>query len=332
MQGLRRFSRICFAGLLVGWLTLAVLQPNVHGDVRMPALFTDHMVLQRDQADPVWGWAEAGEKVTVVVGDQTKTATANADGKWQLKLDPMPAGGPLKLVIEGKNRIEINDVLVGEVWVCSGQSNMQLAVNSAKDADMVRSAANYPRIRLITVPQVGTQQPQDDFKGAWAACSAETVGNFSAVGFFFGRQLYQTLDIPIGLIDNSWGGSSCEAWVRRDLLKEDAIYQPLLQRWEETEKSYDQKAAQEKFQKQLAAWKEKVEAARQAGKPAPRRPRAPRNPLTGQHRPANLYNGVLKPIIGYGIRGAIWYQGESNASRAYQYRKLFPLMIQSWRD
>ncbi len=320
------FSAVVAGGIIATWLAAAA-----RADVRMPAIFSDHVVLQRNHADPVWGWAEPGETVTVIVGEQKKTATADAKGHWRVTLDPMPVGGPHKIVIEGKNRIEIQDVLFGEVWLCSGQSNMQMAVDSAKDADLEKLTADYPQIRLITVPQVGTQVPQEDFKGQWQHCSAETVGSFSAVGYYFGRQLYQTTKVPIGLIDNSWGGSSCEAWVPRNVLEQDPIYKPLLERWAQTEKTYDAQKVQAEYQQKLEVWKKAARAARQAGKQPPRRPRAPRNPLTGQHRPANLYNGVLKPLIGYGIRGVIWYQGESNAGRAYQYRKLFPLMITTWR-
>ncbi|HID23398.1 MAG TPA: sialate O-acetylesterase, partial [Planctomycetaceae bacterium] len=215
---------------------------------------------------------------------------------------------------------------------CSGQSNMQWPVSAVRDADLEIRSAKLPQIRLITVPQVGTQEPQNDFQGEWKVCSPETVGDFSAVGFFFGRILHQVLGVPIGLIDNSWGGSSCEAWVRRDLLEKDPRYKALLERWKKTEATYDHEKALAAYKTRLEQWKKKVREAKAAGKPIPRRPRPPRNPLIGQHRPGNLYNGVLKPILGYGIRGTIWYQGESNASRAYQYRHLFPLMIQSWRD
>jgi len=332
MRHARRTDMASWLGIVLGVLATVWILPQAAADVRMPAIFSDHVVLQRNQADPVWGWADAGEDVTVVLGDEKKTTKADAQGRWRVTLDPMPAGGPHQIVVEGKNRIAVQDVLFGEVWLCSGQSNMQFALNSGKDADLEKMTAKYPNIRLITVPRVGTQEPREDFKGQWQLCSPETVGGFSAVGYLFGRQLYQTLDVPIGLINNSWGGSSCEAWIRRDLLEKDPIYQPLLERWAQTEKTFDPEKAQANYQKQLDAWKEKAKIARQAGKPVPRRPRAPGNPLVGQHRPANLYNGVLKPLIGYGIRGAIWYQGESNASRAYQYRKMFPLMITSWRD
>jgi len=304
----------------------------VHADVKLPSLFTPHMVLQRDLANSIWGTAAPGEKVTVKIGDQVQTATAGDDGKWQVKLSPLKVGGPHTLTIEGKNKITLDDVLIGEVWVCSGQSNMQWSVAQANDPDLEIKTAKYPKIRLITVPNVASQEPLDNFQGEWKVCSPETVGDFSAVGYFFGRQLNETLDIPIGLIDNSWGGSACESWIKRSLLTEDKLYSDLMARWVEIETTYnkekadaDHKLAMEKHQVELAE-------ARKAGKPLPRAPQHPGSRLSGNQRPANLYNGCLKPVLGYGIRGAIWYQGESNASRAYQYREMFPLMIKSWRD
>ena len=329
-------SRIRHARILLWLLGSALLfefgSVPAQADAKLPSVFGDHMVLQRDLANPVWGWADAGEKITVTIDSQKHSTQADAKGNWSVKLSPLTVGGPHELTIQAKNNIKFQDVLVGEVWVCSGQSNMQFSVSSAHDPDLEIRTADYPKIRLITVPQVGTQEVQRDFNGQWELCSPETVGNFSAVGFFFGRQLYQVLDVPIGLIDNSWGGSSAEAWVRRDLLEKDSRYQELLKRWDNTEKTYDHEKAVAAYKKRVAAWEQKVKEARAAGKQVPSRPRPPRNPLTGQHRPANLYNGVLKPILGYGIRGVIWYQGESNAGRAYQYRHLFPLMIQNWRD
>jgi sialate O-acetylesterase len=303
---------------------------DARADVKLPALFGDHMVLQRDQKDRVWGWAEPGENVTVRIAEQSKSTKAGDDGKWSVTLDPMPAGGPLAMTIEGKNRIALDDILVGEVWLCSGQSNMGWSVAMSNDADLETRTAKFPQIRLISVPQVGTQEPQDDFRGKWEVCTPASSSQFSAVGYFFGRQLHQTLNIPIGLIDDAWGGSACEAWVRRDLLAEKEEYKPLLERWDEIVKNLPEAKAE--YDKRLAAWEEAAEKARAEGKPAPTRPQSPEAQLTGNQRPANIYNGVLKPTIGYGIRGAIWYQGESNAGRAYQYRNLFPLMIQSWRD
>lgn len=308
--------------LAVFWtLSVAVVltASSTRADVKVPSIFGSHMVLQQGQKNRVWGLADSGEAVTVTIADQKLSAEVAADGKWQVMLEPLPVGGPYTLTVKGKNELKFEDVLVGEVWICSGQSNMQWSVNSANDPDLEKAAAKFPKIRLITVPNVGTQDPQWDFKGKWEACTPETVGGFSAVGYFFGRQLHQTLDVPVGLINNAWGGSACEAWIRRDLLTGET-YQPLMDRWA---------AEENNLEKNLAAWKEAAEKAKAEKKPAPS---SPEGRMRGNARPANIYNGALKPTIGYGIRGVIWYQGESNASRAYQYREMFPLMIKSWRD
>src|SRR5262245_40264758 len=281
-------------------------------DVRLPALFTNHMVLQQGQKNRVWGWADPGEDVIVTIAGQRQTAKANEKGKWQVTLDSLAVGGPHTLSITGKNKLAVEDVLVGEVWICSGQSNMQWAVPQANDPDLESRTAKYPNIRLITVPQVGTQEPQDDFKGEWKVCTPDNVKDFSAVGYFFGRQLHQTLDVPIGLIDDAWGGSACEAWVRRELLEKDEKYRPLIARWQDIERNFDPAKAAADFQDALAKWQEAVRTARAENKPLPPRPQDPAGRMVGNARPGNIYNGVLKPTIGYGIRGAIWYQGESN--------------------
>lgn len=322
--------------LLAALLMLASLNSlnnrQAQAELKLPAIIGDHMVLQQGQKNPLWGWAEPGEKITVSVNGQTHTTTADAKGKWKVTLDPLKVGGPYEITIKGKESITLKDVLAGEVWICSGQSNMAWTVSNSNDADLEIMTANYPKIRLISVPQVGTQEPQDDFNGKWEACTPQTVANFSAVGYFFGRQLYQTLNVPIGLIDNAWGGSAAEAWVNRKRLEEEPAFKRLMERWQQTEKNYDHEKSMAAYKKRLDQWKVAVKKAKAAGKPLPRRPRAPRNPLTGNHRPSNIYNGVLHPTIGYGIKGVIWYQGESNAGRAYQYRELFPFMIQNWRD
>jgi sialate O-acetylesterase len=301
-------------------------QDPARADVRLPAIFSDHMVLQRYRKARIWGWADAGEEVTVTIKDQRKAATAGPDGTWHVTLDPIATGGPYRLTVKGKNSITLDDVLAGEVWICSGQSNMQMGVGGAKDADLEISAAHFPGIRLITVPNRGTQEPQRDFRGKWEVCSPRTVGGFSAVGYFFGRQIHQTLGIPVGLIDDSWGGSACEAWIPREKLAADPQYEPMLSHWEQIERNYprDKKAHDE--------WRTAASRARAEGKTAPAEPRDPDWDMHGNARPGNIYNGVLLPTIGYGIRGAIWYQGESNAGRAYQYRHLFPLMIRTWRE
>ena len=229
---------LALSAFLTGQVSLA------RADVKVPAIFGSHMVLQRDQKDRVWGWAEPGEEVTVKIADQSQTAKAGADGAWQVMLDPMPAGGPHVLSIEGKNTLQFDDVLVGEVWICSGQSNMQWSVAGAKDADLELATAKYPNIRLITVPNFGTQEPQKDFRGSWQTCRPETAAGFSAVGYFFGRQLHQTLGVPVGLINDAWGGSACEAWIRRDVLAADPKFALMLKRWEQIEKDYPRAKAE----------------------------------------------------------------------------------------
>lgn len=325
-----RMHRNCWCAAFAA-LVIAASPNAVRADVKLPALFGSHMVLQQGQKDRVWGWAEPGEEVKVSIAGQSKSAKADGDGKWSVTLDPMPVGGPHTMTVAGKNTLTLEDVLVGEVWICSGQSNMQWDVAAANDPDLEIRTAKYPKIRLISVPQVGTQDPKDDFHGKWELCTPETARHFSAVGYFFGRQLFQNLDVPIGLIDNSWGGSACEAWIQRDRLSADEKYKPMMDRWAKIEADFPE--AKAKFDKAVAEWQVAADKAKAEGKPAPPRPgNDPSGNMYGNARPANIYNGVLKPTIGYGIKGVVWYQGESNAGRAYQYRDLFPLMIQSWRD
>lgn len=315
-------------------LALCAVLPasEVRAEVSLPAIFGSHMVLQRDQKDKVWGKANPGDALTVTIAGQEKSTKAGDDGTWSVLLDPMPAGGPHTLVVKGpENTVTFDDVLVGEVWICSGQSNMQWNVGQSYDAELAISSATNPNLRLISVPQVGTQEPQWTFNGSWAPASPENVRDFSAVGYFFGRQLQQTLGVPVGLIDDAWGGSAAEAWVRRDILEQDERFKPLIERWVALEKNLQSPETKARHEEALAQHREAVAKAKAEGKPAPRAPQNPDGPLTGNSRPGNIYNGVLKPTIGYGIRGAIWYQGESNAARAYQYRNLFPLMIESWR-
>ncbi|SKA96406.1 sialate O-acetylesterase [Prosthecobacter debontii] len=318
-------------------LSLFLAAASLHAELRLPAIIGDNMVLQQKQSNPLWGWDNPGTEVTVKFAGQTKTTKADAQGKWIVKLDPVPANAtPATISVQGSSNRELKNVLVGEVWICSGQSNMGFTVDRTVTADLDIAQAKYPQIRLISVPQVGTQEIQDDFKGQWEECSPTTVGPFTAVGYHFGRVLHDMLGVPVGLIDNAWGGSACEAWVKRDLLEKDPRFQDIITRWKNTEATFTQAA----FDKQMADHQAKVDAwavarkeALKTGKPVPPNPpRAPQNPMTGQHRPGNLYAGVLHPTIGYGIKGVIWYQGESNASRAKEYRDLFPFMIQHWRN
>ncbi len=300
-------------------------------ELRLPSVFSNHMVLQRDMPLRVWGWAAPETAVVVEVAGQTKKGKADGEGYWQVELEAMPAGGPHTMVVEGDGRVQIDDILVGEVWVCSGQSNMQWNLASSDGADLELLSAEQPQIRLLTVEAVGTQEPLDDFDGAWEKCTPGTAPQFSAVGYHFGRRLQASLGVPIGLIDNAWGGSAAEAWTPREKLAADEQYADHLKYWEGQADKVDEKKIREEFAKQHDRWKKRMESAVAAGKPIPSW-QHPSHPLLGNQRASNLYNGRVEPIAGFGIRGVIWYQGESNAGRAYQYRSLFPTMISAWRE
>ena len=301
------------------------------GEVTTPAVIGSNMVLQQNHKNPIWGWADAGETIDISIAGQTHKVKADSNGNWKIILNPMMASSDAKTL--KINDLKYENILVGEVWLCSGQSNMGWALGNSDDADLEIMTANYPNLRLISVPQVGTQDAQINFNGRWETTTPENAKNFSGVGYLFGRRLHLALGVPVGLIDNAWGGSACEAWIPRDRLNKLAVAKPYMDQWRDTEKTFDYDKLLATYEEKLKKWQEKSQAARKEGKPQPGgRPRAPRNQLTGQHRPANLYNGVLNPIIGYGIKGAIWYQGESNGRRGHAYREVFPLMIQSWRD
>ncbi len=312
----------------------ALLDCMLSGEIRTPAIIGNNMVLQQNHKNPIWGWGNPGELIQVQIAEQNHKVEVSPKGYWKVFLDPMPSSAtPKVMTILGSSELKFQNILVGEVWLCSGQSNMGWALGNSDDSDLEIMTANYPNLRLVSVPQVGTQEAQTDFNGRWESTTPEVAKNFSAVGYLFGRRLHLALGVPVGLIDNAWGGSACEAWIPRDRLNQLPVAKPYMDQWRETEKTFDYDKLLASYQEKLKAWKMKAEIARKNGKPQPGgRPRAPRNELTGQHRPANLYNGVLNPIIGYGIKGAIWYQGESNGRRGHAYREVFPLMIQSWRD
>lgn len=291
------------------WLMLQV--SGVLATVKPHALFSDGMVLQRGIAVPVWGSADTGEKVTVEFNGQSVSTTA-ADGKWLVRLKPLKAGGPYTLKI---NNLEIKNVLVGEVWVCSGQSNMQWSLRQTDNAATEIANAKYPMIRLFTVPRLEVAQPVKDINATWKECSPESVPGFSAVGYFFGRDLHKTLNVPIGLINNAVGGSPAESWMNEMILKGDGEYKQFHEAYPQQMERYNQ--ASEKH-------KAAVEKAKADGTKPPNAPGKP-------WMPSGLYNGMLAPLMPYAIKGAIWYQGESNAGRAYQYRRLFPTMIKNWR-
>jgi sialate O-acetylesterase len=276
------FKRLPFVAV-----ALVLLSPAARADVKLHPLFSDGMVLQQKGECFVWGTADAGERVEVSFktndADQGAGMTADQDGKWKVSLKTGAAGGPYTMTVKGKNEITVKDVYVGEVWIASGQSNMEWPVNAAAGADEAKKNAGNAKLRLFTVKKTAKDEPQttvpvDEFNGKWLEAGPNTIGRFSAVAYFFGRDLQKELDVPVGIIHTSWGGTASEEWTSMKVLDAHPEHK-------------------------------------------------------GKHpRQSKLYNGMIAPLIPYAIKGAIWYQGESNAGRAELYKTGFPLMIQNWRD
>lgn len=276
---LLRAMLCCLSMMLGSELALAA--------VRLPAVIGNDMVLQRGQPVPIWGWGDKGEEITVSIAGQQHIVKADDNGRWKVTLAKLDVGQPLEMTVTGSSgsTITLKNILVGEVWICSGQSNMAIGVAACKDGKQEVAAANHLGIRLFTVAAAQAPKPADDVRGNWRLCTPENIaegkpdcGGFSAVAYYFGRQLQQELKVPIGLIDTSVGGTPAEFWTSRKTLEADPALKTL-----------------------------------------------------AQGESSSLYNGMVAPLMPYAIRGAIWYQGESNVPRAYQYRALFPAMIGNWR-
>jgi len=468
-------SRISLPGRisLVITVLLVTIQAG-YAEIRLPAVIGDNMVLQHGMAAPIWGWADPGEEIRLSVSwhRMERRVTAGKDGKWATEIRTPPAGGPYAITLKGKNTIALKNIMVGEVWVCSGQSNMEWPLHASNNAEQEIAAAKHPNIRLFTVQHKIADTPQADCTGQWSACTPQTIPCFSAVGYFFGRHLHKELDVPVGLINTSWGGTVAEAWTRGGALEKMPEFKALLEKIALAKADPD--SSMKKYREELAQWQKKIDAAGAQGKdcikpdfddaswdqmdvpvlweqtklgnfdglvwfrktidvpaswagkelilelgpiddmdttwfngvkvgahnesgqwqaqrkytiapslvqegknvitvqvldtgggggiygqpeqmklrasdaaglalagkwrykvaynlgqmpPQPKPPMWVNNP----NAPTVLYNGMIAPLVPYGIRGAIWYQGESNASRAYQYRELFPTMITNWR-
>jgi sialate O-acetylesterase len=339
-------------------------------EVQMPAIFGDHMVLQGGKTIPVWGMASPGEAVKVTLGKQSAKTKADAAGKWRVNLKAVkPSSVATTLAVKGANELTFTDVLVGDVWVASGQSNMEFGVRGSSTGAAAVAAGNQPMIRLFTVPKATAAYPMSDIGpiktegvGKWWVCTPESLGygvwnGFSAVAYFFGRDIQKFTGNPVGLIHTSWGGTPAEAWTPYDDLEKDPVLENLAANHATLLKGYDAAAAA--YPRTLAEykakdadwkanvkpgndaalkeWQAKVDAAKAAEQPLPPKPQLvvePQmpDPAGGPNHPTALYNAMLAPIIPYGIKGAIWYQGEANGGRAVQYRTLFPAMIRSWRE
>jgi sialate O-acetylesterase len=322
------------------YLALSVLTSQAVADVSLPAIFSDNLVLQQGKPVTIWGFAAADEDVTVRFAGQTQVTRADLDGKWRISLDPMTANAqPQELSVSGKNTVTLKNLLIGEVWVCSGQSNMQWTVSQSGNAEQEIAGANAPQIRMFTVERATGMTPATDVKGSWKEANPANVGNFSAVAYFYGRHLHQVLKVPVGLINTSWGGTRVEAWTSRESLEERPCAAQMLSDWDGIRQSWDPTAEAAKFAASKTAWQaeakkisaENAKLPADQKKKAPQAPRPPDDPNKTPHHPAVLFNAMVAPLIPYSIQGAIWYQGESNQKRAFQYQELLPNMINDWR-
>jgi sialate O-acetylesterase len=314
-------------------LLIAGLAFTARAEVSLTSIFKDHMVLQRDRPVPVWGSADPGREISVKFANQIKTTKAGKDGKWKVVLDPLQASSdPQNLMVSAQTSVAVvKNVVVGEVWLCSGQSNMAMTVKNVKDAEKETAAANFPLIRMFFVQSYTATSPQDRCLGSWQACAPRTVANFSATAYFFGRALHQSLKVPVGLINSSVGGTAIESWTSMAAMEKQPEVQPLLERWRKDVAMFEQPDNLAKNEAAKKEWQDAVKAAVTAKQPPPPTPTyTGRDPLH-PNRPANLFNGKIAPLLPFPIRGAIWYQGESNAANGPLYATQLPLLIRDWR-
>jgi len=307
----------------------AVFAVTACADVRLHPLFSDHAVLQAGMKAPVWGTATPGEGVTVEFQGQSHKATADAAGRWRVDLADLKAAAEpaeLKVVPSVGAPVIVKDVLVGEVWLASGQSNMEWPVEKSLNPEAEVAAAQFPGIRQFLVKKTVAFAPQDWVEGTWVVCSPETAGKFSAVAYFFGRNLHNVRKTPVGLVNCSAGWTPAEAWMSRAALQSDPDFAYILERWDAATEAAARHA------EAMKAWKADAEKAKAEGRPEPAQPAKPRVDPNFIHRASGFWNGGIAPLVPLAIRGVIWYQGETNEARGYEYRKLFQALIRGWRD
>lgn len=323
-----------FSGVLL--LLLLPVAGSAAAEVRLPHVISDHTVLQREAPIHIWGWAEPEEKVTVRFHAQTRSTEADAQGEWSLWLMPESAGGPYTLTAQGgsggaSSTVTVSDVLVGDVWVASGQSNMEMPLKGFPGSAVLKNSAEeiahatLPQVRLLRIERKSSDIPVEDIASTWTLCTPKTAADFSAVAYFFGREINQQEHVPIGLIDTTWGGTPVASWISLNGISADASLMPIF-------------AARARFADEqgslsrvVAAEKRADAAAAAAGRPAPKHPW---HPDQASWLPAALFNGMIAPITPYSIKGAIWYQGESDSAptMAPIYAKSFSTMIGDWRS
>ncbi|MGV3482863.1 MAG: sialate O-acetylesterase [Planctomycetaceae bacterium] len=324
--------------LLVGSVILVLASTTVAADLRFATVFSDHMVLQRGKPVPVWGWADPGEKVTVEFASQRHTATADDHGKWQVALQSLKTNAkPQVLTVSSEDpsrKAEVADVLVGEVWLGSGQSNMAMLVRNARDSAAEQAASDLPLIRMFTEKSGPSDTPNQDASGEWIICSPETVGGFSATLFFFGRELHRSLGVPVGLIVSAVGGTPIESWIDAEKQRTDPALASYVASLEDEARKVDPQLLSKRYEIALRKWEAAAAEARAKKAPVPRKPRNPNDTAARKGNIGGLFNGKISPLIPFAIRGAVWYQGEANSTpdRAPYYQYQLPLLITDWRS
>ena len=333
--------------LLLGFFILSVT--SAVSELRVSHIFGDHMVIQRDQPIRVWGWGDPGASVRVIFASRDLTVKVDDEGAWLVELDALPASGqPHHLAVtSGRESVTYDGILLGDVWVLGGQSNMEDVLEDIYHGDTEVAAANYPHLRLMTIPQAASPQALPDIarlnefnawtnryeqKGSWSTCTPQSVRRFSAIGYIFGRRLHQVSGFPIGLIDASWGGTTAEAWTSRATLETMPEAKPLLDEWEAKVEAYDAEAS---LQRRIENWERDTERRKKEGKKPNPKPTEPnQDPATDRNHPGGSFNGMITPYASLNIRGAIFNQGYNNAlgdARPQLYAKVFRTMIQDWR-
>jgi len=320
-------------------LSLLLLTPGLlFAELSVPHFFSDHMILQRERAAAIWGKADAGAEVTVSFKGRSAAAKAAADGQWraQIETGAADAQGAALTISSGAEKIEIQDVLVGEVWFASGQSNMFYTMNRSPEYVGLIAESKHPALRMFNAPLVTSEENQEDIEGTWKAATPETVPDYSAVAFFFARKLHLELGIPVGVIKSAWGGKPVETFTSREALNTLPGTKALVDAMLKDETVYDQAKADAAYATKMEQWKATMAAAKgksaEERKRLPKKPDAPKRPLLTEGKPGVLYAAMIHPFVGYTMRGAIWYQGEGNARPgAVPYDQTLPLMINDWR-
>ena len=298
-------------------------------DVRLPKIFTDNMMLQRDLPVRVWGWADAGEAVSVTLAGKNAATQANKNGQWAIELPAVKAGENLELTVKGKNTVTLKNVLMGDIWVCSGQSNMEMGLGGCLGFQDDLKAADFPKIRRIKFNHVQSGQPEADAPTAtpWQVCSPTMDAGFTAVGFYFAREIHQKTGVPIGIIDANWGGTPIEPWVATEGLALVDALKPQFTAKQEALKAY--RAQLPKALTGLEEWIAQTRGDLASGAPTSPPPAIPALPDGGW---SGMYNAMIAPLVHFPIKGALWYQGESNGGEGDTYYDKMRALIGGWRQ